>query len=207
MYKIAIIEDKVDVADNLGKNIDRMDDLKLVGTYYDAESALEVAASVQPDIYLTDIVLPAMNGIECMYHLKNSCPKAMFLMFTAWDNDDNLFNALRFGADGYILKEDGIMGAIKAIRTLIAGGAPMSHAIGKKVFDSMREKKQGNPQLKNLTDRQLEVLKLVADGLQNKEIADRLNITEGSVKQHIHGIYKALEVSNRVEAANLFRKN
>ena len=118
--------------------------------------------------------------------------------------EDKLFDALRFGADGYILKKEGIIGAMRAIRELAAGGAPMSREMAKKVLTSLRTPTNASRPLDQLTPRQNDILSLLAEGKSNREVAGQLALTEGTVKQHVHAIYRVLQVANRVEAVNLF---
>lgn len=203
--KIAIIEDRKEIADSIGRAVDRQGDLTLTGVYYSAEDALKVLAADRPDIILMDIGLPRMNGIECLVRTKDLLPAVSVLMFTVFDTEDKLFDALRFGADGYILKKEGIIGAMRAIRELAGGGAPMSGEMARKVLNSMRAKQSAQTRpLDQLTPRQNDILRQLAEGKSNKEVAEALGLTEGTVKQHVHAIYRALQVANRVEAVNLF---
>jgi DNA-binding NarL/FixJ family response regulator len=203
--KITIVEDRREIADSIGRAIERDPDMSLTGVYYSAEDALAVIAADRPDIILMDIGLPKMNGIECMVRTKDLLPAVAVLMFTVFDTEDKLFDALRFGADGYILKKEGIIGAMRAIRELGAGGAPMSGEMARKVLSSMRLVSQSMPSpLDHLTPRQNAILAKLAEGKSNREVADELDLTEGTVKQHVHAIYKALQVANRVEAVNLY---
>ncbi len=204
MKKIIIIEDRREIADSIGRAIERDAELTLAGVYYSAEDALSVLAADRPDIILMDIGLPRMNGIECMVRSKDLLPAAAVLMFTVFDTEDKLFDALRFGADGYILKKEGIIGAMRAIRELAAGGAPMSREMAKKVLTSLRTPTNASRPLDQLTPRQNDILSLLAEGKSNREVAGQLQLTEGTVKQHVHAIYRVLQVANRVEAVNLY---
>ncbi|SER14617.1 response regulator [Neolewinella agarilytica] len=204
MKKVTIVEDRREIADSIGRAIDRDAELALAGVYYSAEDALSVLAADRPDIILMDIGLPRMNGIECMVRSKDLLPATAVLMFTVFDTEDKLFDALRFGADGYILKKEGIIGAMRAIRELAAGGAPMSREMAKKVLTSLRTPTNASRPLDQLTPRQNDILSLLAEGKSNREVASQLALTEGTVKQHVHAIYRVLQVANRVEAVNLF---
>lgn len=206
MKKVAIVEDRKEIADAIGRAVDRDRDLKLTGVYYSAEEALSVMAADRPDIVLMDIGLPRMDGIECMVRTKDLLPACAILMFTVFDTEDKLFDALRFGADGYILKNDGIIGAMRAIKELAEGGAPMSREMARKVLSSMRDTFTPDNQrpLDQLTPRQNEILRQLSEGKSNRDIADTLELKEGTVKQHVHAIYKVMQVANRVEAVNLY---
>ena len=207
MKKIAIVEDQTDVAKSIGGAIEMTNGLKVCGTYFSAEEALREMPSNPPDIVLMDIGLPKMDGIECMIRLKESLSNVSFLMFTVFDNDKKLFDALRYGADGYILKSGTMFDVMHAIDELINGGAPMSRDIARRVLNSLRDPSVGiKEDFKELTGRQNEIVKLIARGLFNKEIADRLSISEGTVRQHNYEIYKRLQVSNRTEVTIRLRE-
>jgi len=206
MIKVAIVEDMKDIAHAIGRNIERDKDLKLTGTYYSAEEALSVIAADRPDVIVMDIGLPKMDGIECMVKAKDILPACSVLMHTVFDTDDKLFNALRFGADGYILKNDGIIGVMRAIKEVDKGGAPMSREMARKVINSLHTAapSHAHKPIDQLTPRQNDILSNLAEGKSNQEIADALDLKVGTVKQHVHAIYRVMQVANRVEAVNLY---
>lgn len=169
-----------------------------------------------------DIGLPGMSGLECMAKLKARGLTGAFLMFTVFDHDEYLFEAFKLGASGYIIKGDGEEGLQAAIIDWKAGGAPMSRTIAQRVVQSFHQGSQPRamyedprpteglspkPALEVLSDRERDILDLIAEGLLNKEIADRLNIAGGTVKQHNYNIYRKLNVNNRVEAIRKYLKN
>lgn len=206
MIRISIVEDIPEVLDSLRTRIEQEADMTCVGAYPMAEEALTGLTAYPPDIVLMDIGLPAMGGIECMLRVKLKHPQVRFLMFTVFDNDEKVFESLKSGASGYVLKREGTEGAIQAIRNLHAGGAPMSRDIARKVLESFHAKGPANPLTETLTPREIEILQLLSRGLLYKEIALRLSppIAEGTVRQHIHHIYRKLEVNNRTEAINRY---
>ncbi|MFT6000868.1 MAG: DNA-binding NarL/FixJ family response regulator [Neolewinella sp.] len=206
MIKVAVVEDLKDIADAIGRNIGREKEMKLTGIYYSAEEALSVIAADRPDVILMDIGLPKMDGIECMVRIKDILPACNVLMHTVFDTDDKLFNALRFGADGYILKNDGFLGVRRAIKEVMEGGAPMSREMARKVITSMHDNtpSQRHRPIDQLTPRQNDILSNLAEGKSNQEIADALDLKVGTVKQHVHAIYRVMQVANRVEAVNLY---
>jgi len=203
MTKVCIVEDNDQIRDTLIKRINQCDDLECIGAYPDTIPALKYIPRKEPEVVIMDIDLPNMSGIECMLRLKERFPEMQFLMFTIFD-DDNVFEALKAGASGYILKNEGIKGVIERVRELINGGAPMSDQIAKKVLLSFRNKLKVSQEVQKLTPRQTEILNLLAKGLAYKEIASQLKpqISIGGVKQHISRIYKVLAVNNRTEAIN-----
>jgi len=203
MTKVCIVEDNDQIRETLNKRINQCDDLDCIGAYPDTIPALKYIPRKEPGVVIMDIDLPNMSGIECMLRLKERFPDMLFLMFTIFD-DDNVFEALKAGASGYILKNEGIKGVIERVRELIKGGAPMSDQIAKKVLSSFRNKQIISKEVEKLTPRQMEILNLLAKGLVYKEIASQLKpqISIGGVKQHISRIYKVLAVNNRTEAIN-----
>ncbi|HQU60888.1 MAG TPA: response regulator transcription factor, partial [Saprospiraceae bacterium] len=159
----------------------------------------------RPDLVLMDIGLPKMNGVECMIRVKLQAPEVDFLMFTVFDNDEYVFEALKAGAVGYVLKSERATGALRAIEEYAQGGAPMSRDIARKVLSSFHtHNKKAGEGFENLTPQQLLILEQLSQGLLNKEIADRLGISEGTVKQHNYAIYKKLQVNNRTEAVQKY---
>ncbi len=202
--RIAIVEDIEEIRNALCERIGDEEDLSCVGHYGFAEDALIEIPKIEVDVVLMDIGLPFMNGIECMLRIKQKKPDLLFLMFTVFEQDTKVFEALKSGANGYILKEGGTKGAIDAIRNLLNGGAPMSRVIAKKVLESFHKFGKSNDNVEKLTARQIEILQLLSQGLLYKEVAQRLSpqITEGGLKQHINRIYKKLSVNNRTEAIN-----
>jgi DNA-binding NarL/FixJ family response regulator len=204
MIKICIVEDLPDIRNVLTERVNAEPGMACAGSYGDAESALGGLLYERPDAVIMDIGLPKMSGIECMVKVKSRYPDMRFLMFTVFENDDKVFDALKAGADGYILKREPSAKIIAALREILDGGAPMSRSIAQKVMHSFRTPPVEQPHHETLTARQAELLDLLAAGLPYKLIADRLSITEGTVKQHIHQIYQKLQVNNRVEAVNRY---
>lgn len=204
--RISMVEDLPEIRESVKNRILQTEGLEWVSEYHTAEDAIPGLINDQPDIVIMDIGLPIISGIECMLRVKLKRPEIRFLMFTVFVQDEKVFDALKVGADGYILKHGGAEGIIKAIRELEKGGAPMSPEIARKVLKSFHRVGSGNPQLEKLSAREVEILNCLSKGWLYKEIADRLQppITEGTVKQHIHRIYKKLEVNNRTEALNKY---
>lgn len=207
--KVSIVEDNARITETLKGQISKTEDLVCISDYNLAEDALKGLIKDNPQIVLMDIGMPCMSGIECMFRVKLKCPNINFLMFTVLENDEKVFDALKSGASGYVLKRDGITGVIAAIRELNQGGAPMSREIAQKVINSFHLHGPKNTLRENLTPREIEILKWLAKGLQNKEVAEKMvpPIAEGTVKQHIHRIYRKLQVNNRTEAVNKYLGN
>ena len=205
MIKVSIVEDQDDVRQSLAKRIDRTDGMYCVSEFSSAEGALAKIPTQRPDLVLMDIGLPKMNGVECMIRIKMEAPEIDFLMFTIFDSDENVFEALKAGAIGYVLKSDRAIGVVQAIHEYMQGGSPMSRGIARKVLESFHAKTgQRVAGFESLTKQQFVILELLAEGLLNKEIADRLDVSLGTVKQHNYAIYKKMQVNNRTEAVQKY---
>jgi DNA-binding NarL/FixJ family response regulator len=201
--KVSIVEDLAELREGLLNLLKWDDRFEALSSYGNAESAIESIVALQPDIVVMDINLPGMNGIMCIRKIKKDCPGTQFIMFTIYEDDEHLFDALEAGASGYILKTASQQKILDSIEELYHGGAPMSTQIARKVIN--RFKKPETPELLQLTDREREVLTLLSKGLLYKEIGQELHITTGTVKQHIHNVYEKLHVQNKTEAINKFK--
>ena len=199
---IAIVEDLDEVRDGLKNFISLSQDFKVLDIFKTAEEALYDIPKLKPDIVIMDISLPGMNGIECIRQVKNKSPRTQFMMFTVYENDEKVFEALKAGASGYLLKNTGLVQLIESLKELYNGGSPMSANIARKLVTVFREQQKEEVSIEVLSQRENEVLQLLAKGLLYKEIADQLHIATGTVRQHIHKIYEKLHVQNRTEAIN-----
>jgi DNA-binding NarL/FixJ family response regulator len=200
---IAIVEDLDVVRNGLKDFISLSTDFLVVGTFKTGEEALQKLPEITPDIVIMDINLPGMNGIECIRQVKDKSPSTQFMMFTVYENDDKVFEALKAGASGYLLKNTGLLQIAESVKELHEGGSPMSANIARKMVNLVRgDSDRKTPFLDLLSPREKEILQLLAKGLLYKEIAEQLNITTGTVRIHIHKIYEKLHVQNRTEAIN-----
>jgi DNA-binding NarL/FixJ family response regulator len=202
MISIAIIEDDEDIRESLEILIRTTEDFECAGTFADAEAGLGFLTANPADIVLMDIHLPGMDGIECVRQLKSVHPGMQFIMCTVFKDDNSVFNALKAGATGYLLKNDDHVKIIDAIRELHAGGSPMTPQIARRVLESFK-RPAVNDALHLLTKRETEMLGLLAKGLRYKEIADKLFISTETVRKHINNIYQKLHVQSRIEAVNM----
>lgn len=204
--RICIVEDKEYLREGMNMMLQLSEHYELVGSYANAEAALKEIPQVRPDAVLMDINLPGASGIECVAALKNAFPETLFMMCTAYEDNDKIFDSLKSGASGYILKTEGPKIIIEALDDLFAGGSPMSSNIARKVVASFTNMYKKNAVVETLSDREKMVLDQLAKGLIGKEVADVLNISWGTVRKHIQNIYKKLQVNTRVEAVNLYLK-
>ena len=205
---LAIVEDLDEVRDGLKNFISLNQDFKVLNTFKTAEDAVTDLPKLKPDIVIMDINLPGMNGIECILQVKDKSPGTQFMMFTVYENDEKVFEALKAGASGYLLKNTGLIQLIESLKELYNGGSPMSANIARKLVTVFREKEKNAISIGVLSNRENEILQLLSKGLLYKEIADQLTISVSTVRQHIHHIYEKLHVQNRTEAINkAFGKN
>lgn len=205
---LAIVEDLDEVRDGLKNFISLSQDFKILDTFKTAEEALHDIPRLKPDVVIMDINLPGMNGIECIRQVKDKSPETQFMMFTVYENDEKVFEALKAGASGYLLKNTGLVQLIESLKELYNGGSPMSANIARKLVTVFRNKETNSEVLSVLSARENEILHLLSKGLLYKEIAEQLHISTSTVRQHIHHIYEKLHVQNRTEAINkAFGKN
>jgi DNA-binding NarL/FixJ family response regulator len=206
---LAIVEDLDEVREGLTTFLALSPEFKVLDTFKTAEEALEMIPRLQPDIVIMDINLPGMNGIECIRQVTARSGNTQFMMFTVYENDEKVFEALKAGASGYLLKNTGLIHIIEALKELYQGGSPMSSNIARKLVNNFQQQAQKEivPETAALSPRETEILQLLSRGLLYKEIADQLTISTSTVRQHIHRIYEKMHVQNRTEAINkVYRK-
>jgi DNA-binding NarL/FixJ family response regulator len=210
---ISIVEDNDKLRGTLAKVIGRAEGFKFVSDYGSAEDALAELPRVKPEVVLMDINLPGMNGVECVRKLKALMPQVQVMMLTVYEDTENIFNALAAGANGYLLKRTPTRELIDAIREVHRGGSPMTTNIARLVVQSFQKTAAAPAQpagsaaggeLSELSDREQQVLDLLAQGLIYKEIADKLNIGYETVHTYIRRIYEKLQVRTRTEAVAKF---
>ncbi|WP_163409215.1 response regulator [Flavobacterium ajazii] len=204
--RIGIVEDNRDLREALAMMIQFTEQFELAGTFENAESAIEVVPTLAIDALLMDVNLPGYSGYECVSILKTKNPNLLFIMCTSYEDDENIFKSLKAGASGYILKTEGPTKIIEALNDLFDGGSPMSSSIARKVVTSFSKFETTNESILLLTPRENEILELLATGKMNKEVADNLQISGGTVRKHIQHIYEKLQVNTRVEAVNMYLK-
>ncbi|HMP84599.1 MAG TPA: response regulator transcription factor [Verrucomicrobiota bacterium] len=205
MTKIAIVEDNRTIRESLAEFVQADPECTCVCACGSAEEALKVVPRHLPDIVLMDIQLPNLSGIECTAQLKQLLPSAQIIMVTVYEDTDRIFRALRAGACGYLLKRCTPQELLAAIHEVRQGGAPMSREIARKVIFSFQEPVTTAAEVAELSPREREILELLAAGHPNKTIADRLGLTDGTVRWHLRHVYDKLHVRSRTEAALKFR--
>jgi len=209
MIKVSIVEDNNTIREGLAALIRGTDNYDCVGAYVDCETFLEEMDSIKCDIVLMDIALPGMNGIEGVKKAKEKDPDINILMLTIYEENSVVFEALCAGACGYLVKKTPPIRLLEAIKDAHEGGSPMSSHIARQVINVFQQNANigGTDDKYNLSDREKDVLKLLADGNNYQQIADSLFISVDTVRHHIRNVYKTLHVHSQSEAvAKAIRK-
>jgi DNA-binding NarL/FixJ family response regulator len=201
MTTICIVDDQHLILDALKVIFEESGNLTLIGSFNSAEAFIENYEILKPDITIMDLDLPMMSGIDAIITIKVTYPEAKFLILSNYDDDERLFNSLKAGAVGYLLKKESLENLPEAIALIHQGGAPMTPEIARKViayFHKYNENSLGKFQ--QLTEKEKLVLELLSDGLLYKEIADKMSVGIDAVKKHAQHIYEKLQVHTRSEA-------
>ena len=206
--KIAIVEDKTGVRQNWARLINAAPGFQCVATCASGEDALLTLPQAGPQVILMDIQLPGMSGIECTARLKPLLPATQILMVTMYEDAERIFEALKAGASGYLLKTTPPKELLAAITEVNRGGAPMTGEVARKVIAAFQRAPAAATGEVLLSEREAEVLALLAQGYANKEIAERMQVTYDTVRAHLKHTYEKLHVRSRTEAvARYLRTN
>jgi DNA-binding NarL/FixJ family response regulator len=198
--KVAIVDDDEGIRASLSALIKRAKEFKLTGEFANGENALKEIPKNLPDVVLMDINLPGMKGYECVRELKTAHPTVQFLMLTVYEDSDSLFNSLRAGASGYLLKRTASARLLEAIQDVFDGGSPMSPQLARRVVQFFSQPATGNSSLTKLTPSEREFLDQLSKGYAYKEIADRMGISIDTVRSYVRTVYEKLHVHSRTEA-------
>lgn len=204
--RVSIIEDDAQIRQFLTEWLRKAPDIAFVRSYPDAERALEDLPLRPADVVLTDINLPGLNGIECVRQLKALLPGTNFMMLTVYLDAEKIFQALAAGATGYLLKRASRDELLTAIREVHAGGSPMSSSIARLVCEAFRAAPVKQPELEQLTEREMDVLRLLARGMLYKEISESLSVSFNTVHTLVRRIYDKLQVHTRRQAVERFQQ-
>jgi NarL family two-component system response regulator LiaR len=199
--RILIVDDHAVVREGLRALIDSEPGMTLVGEAADGVQAVQQAASLQPDVVLMDLVMPRKDGIEAIGEIQAENPNVRILVLTSFAEDDKVFPAIKAGALGYLLKDSSSDELLQAIRDVYRGEPSMHPTIAHKLMRELQRPSDLPPTEEPLTGREVQVLKLVARGLSNQEIADRLVVSERTVRTHVSNILDKLHLANRTQAA------
>jgi DNA-binding NarL/FixJ family response regulator len=198
--KISIVDDDEGIRASLATLIRRAPAFKLVADYPDAETALKDIPRRKPDVVLMDINLPGMKGVECVRQLKALVPDVQFLMLTVYEDSDSLFNSLKAGASGYLLKRTASARLLDAIRDVSSGGSPMTPQLARRVVQYFSKPPEAESPVAGLTPGEREFLDQLAKGYAYKEIADQMRISIDTVRSYVRAVYEKLHVHSRTEA-------
>ena len=205
MIRILLCDDQDIVTEGMGVILRAVRDFQVVGVAHDGAQAVELTAQVQPDLVLMDLRMPIMNGIQATHKLRAQFPQVKVLVLTTYDDDEWVFDAIRAGAAGYLLKDTPREQIIAAIRGTVAGATHVDPQVAGKLFAHISQPANAAPIASTLTAdlsaRELDILKLLAAGLANSEIAERLHLSKGTVQNYVSNIFVKLDVTDRTQAA------
>lgn len=202
--KVAFVEDNPVFFQTLKVKLSSNERVDLVGTFSTAEGLLSELNYINPEIVLIDLDLPKISGIEAIFKIKHINSKIRVIVLTVFDDEQTIFNSLKAGADGYLLKKDSASFIEERLLFIDKNEAAISPSIAYKVINYFRSKKQNVPEINELTERELQVLEFIAKGYLNKEIADKLYLSIDSIKKIAQNVYQKLYVRNRSEAVKKY---
>ena len=201
--RVFIVEDHPPMQEELNEIVCEHSDYQCCGIASGTSEVDSIVAAL-PDVVLLDLSLQGESGLGLLEKLKSRLPDTHILVYTQHDDTKRLFTALEYGASGYLLKPEPKERLLEAIKHVHGGGAPITPGIASHVIRSFRKRRLADARMETLTKRELEVLELVSEGLQNKEVAEQLEIDRRTVDCHVANIYSKLQVNRRTEAAKLF---
>ncbi|MCX5996537.1 MAG: response regulator transcription factor [Chloroflexi bacterium] len=198
--RILIVDDHPVVREGIGSMLQKEADFKVVGEASNGLEAVEKARELTPDVVLMDLRMPEMDGVEAISRIKAEKPEVKFIILTTYSDDEYIFKGIAAGARAYLLKDAPREELFKAIRMVSRGESLIQPVVASRVLDKLAELSRKTPAGDTLSDREIEVLRLMAGGESNKDIADHLSITQSTVKTHITSIFQKLNVTTRTEA-------
>jgi DNA-binding NarL/FixJ family response regulator len=198
--RVLLCDDHTILRDGLRNLLNSEEDIEVVGEAADGHQAIEAVRALQPDVVIMDINMPNLGGVEAVEQLTAELPELRILILTMFNHDEYLYRTIRAGAQGYLLKDAPVSEVVDAIRTVMNGGSVLNASLTNKLMTSFREQKNEEDTVERLSPREHEVLTALVQGLSNKEIADKLFISETTVKLHISNIFKKLGVKSRSQA-------
>jgi len=201
IIRILITDDHAVVREGLRTFISTEPGMEVVGEAVDGIEAVQQACDLKPNVILMDMEMPRMGGLEAIQKIKEQCPEAQILVLTSFSDDETVFPAIKAGALGYLLKNTSPERLLSAIRDVDQGKPSMSSDIASKLMRELHRSSSLPPTKEPLTDREMDVLRLVAQGMTNQEMAENLVIGEGTVRTHVSNILSKLHLANRTQAA------
>jgi DNA-binding NarL/FixJ family response regulator len=206
MIRVLICDDQDVVTEGLRAILGTSPDIDVVGIAHDGAEAVEQVPSARPDVVLMDLKMPGVNGIQATRQIKDHYPGVRVLVLTTYDADEWVFDAIRSGADGYLLKDTPRQDLVAAIKGTFAGGTHVDPAVAGRLFGHIAQTSPAAPDtavVRSLSERELDVLRLLARGLSNADIAKRLYLSEGTVRNYVSAVLAKLDVTDRTQAAVL----
>lgn len=198
--KILIVDDHPVVREGISSMLTRQPDFKIIGEASNGQEAVEKAGELLPDVVLMDLRMPEMDGVEAITRIKQEQPEIKFIILTTFSDDEYIFKGIAAGARAYLLKDAPREELFKAIRAVYRGESLIQPVVASRVLDKLAELSRKGSSAEMLSEREIEVLKLMAKGVSNNNIADELTITQSTVKTHIASIFQKLNVTTRTEA-------
>ncbi len=208
MIRVVIADDQELIRQSLSFVLDAQNDINMAGTAANGREALEVVRSERPDVVLLDIRMPEVDGVECTRIIKSAYPQIKVIILTTFDDDEYVFNALRYGASGYLLKGASVTELANAVREVMKGGSIIAPVVASKVLQMFANMARGNMQVRvdekqtgDLQENEWRVIREVGCGLSNKEIAAELCLSEGTVRNYLSSILNKLDLRDRTQLA------
>jgi DNA-binding NarL/FixJ family response regulator len=208
MIKVLIVDDQEIIRESLAFMLGGRPNISVIGTAENGQEAIRQVRTNKPDIVLMDIRMPGMDGIESMKIIKEYSAETKVLILTTFDDDQYIYDALKNGANGFLLKGVKLDELVKSIETVVSGGASLESSIGSKVLELFSQMAKADIQfniqeeeLNELNKNELKIIQHIGQGMSNKEISDKLNFTEGTVRNYISSILKKLELRDRTQIA------
>jgi len=197
---VLIVDDHIIVRQGIRVLLAEQEDIEVVGEAGNGLEAIQQAEKVKPDVILMDLIMPEMGGIDAIRHISTRQPNVRFLVITTYSGDDLVFPAIKAGAQGYLLKDSGAGQLVQAIRQVHRGEPSLHPDIARKLMQEIKQPAPPNPTPDPLTAREVEVLRMLAKGMDNQDIAEQLTVAEVTVRAHISRILDKLHLANRVQA-------
>ncbi|HYF83782.1 MAG TPA: response regulator transcription factor [Clostridia bacterium] len=213
MIKVLLVDDQDILVEGLKMILGKEEDIQICGTANNGRKAYETCKWNRPDVVLMDIKMPELDGVEATGMIKKDFPSVKVIVLTTFNDDEYIYEAIKNGASGYLLKDASPAEIAGAVRTVYNGGALIQSEVAVKVLDRFSELAKGNlerhsdPRVELLTEREMEICRLIAEGKNNKEIAGELYLSEGTVKNHITRVLIKLELRDRTQLAVFTIKN
>lgn len=215
MIKVGLVDDNPSLLRNISQNLSIFEELTVVFKAFNGQDALDQLTHHSPDVILMDIQMPEMDGIEATRRIKSLYPDQKIMMLTVLDQEDKIFDAIKAGASGYLLKDEKPSRILACIEELLDGGAPMSPVVAMKTLEMLRNQQVTGrpleilrgPETFNLSKREIEILNKVVDGYSYQQIAEQLFISAKTARKHIENIYHKLHVHSKLEAVQMAHKN